>query len=264
MSSSSTKIDILIPAIPKDLITLPHVINGVRKHVKHPIGRIMIVAPRNQRIIDFCRRKGCQFINETSVLPIGKKGIYARTKRWNRAGWLYQQLLKLSGDKLSSQRFFLVIDADTVLIRPHLFRINNKTVFYYRNWTHQEYKNAYKKLLGKKAASPVSFVSHYMLFERSKLSRLKRIIASRHNRKWYSAILDRISKSKQINFSEFETYGNFVRSHYPGQLMLRRSLNKSLHSNFSALSGEKVKNLARSYRSISFHKRRIYFRKIRG
>ncbi|MGG4498947.1 DUF6492 family protein [Brevibacillus reuszeri] len=261
MPGSSTRIDVLIPAIPKDLVTLPHVINSIRKYVKHPIGRIMIIAPKNQRIINFCRRKGCRFINEASVLPIGKKGIYSHTGRWNRAGWLYQQLLKLSGDKLSSQRFFLVIDADTVLIRPHLFRINKKTVFYCRNWTHQEYKNAYRKLLGKRATSPVSFVTHYMLFDRAKLSRLKRIIASRHNRNWYIAILDRINKSKPINFSEFETYGNFVRSHYPGAMIIRSSMNKSLSSNFLSLSGKKVKKLARKYRSISFHKRKIYFRK---
>lgn len=50
-------IDVLIPAIEKDLATLPYVIDAVRTHVKHPIGRILIVAPKKTRILDFCRKK---------------------------------------------------------------------------------------------------------------------------------------------------------------------------------------------------------------
>lgn len=50
-------IDVLIPAIEKDLATLPYVIDAVRTHVKHPIGRILIVAPKKTRILDFCRKR---------------------------------------------------------------------------------------------------------------------------------------------------------------------------------------------------------------
>lgn len=66
-------IDVLIPAIEKDLATLPYVIDAVRTHVKHPIGRILIVAPKKTRILDFCRKKGCTFVDENTVLPITKR-----------------------------------------------------------------------------------------------------------------------------------------------------------------------------------------------
>lgn len=46
---SKTKIDVLIPAIEKDSGTLPYVIDAIRKHVKHPIGSIMIVSPNSQK-----------------------------------------------------------------------------------------------------------------------------------------------------------------------------------------------------------------------
>ena len=259
--SSKTTIDVLIPAIEKDLSTLPYVIDAVRKQVKHPLGKFMIVAPNRPRMRQLCKRKGCAFVNENTVLPITKKNIRYRSKKWERSGWLFQQLLKLSGDRLSTAKYFLAIDADTVLIRPHAFRTGGRTLFYCRNWSQPEYFRTYKKLLGKKAASPSSFVTHYMLFENAKLRQLKRTIASKHGMSWYAAILKKMDRSKQFAFSEFETYGNFLYAQNPGGLALRKALNKSLSTNVARVTPKRIKKLAKKYRSISFHKRKGYTRK---
>ncbi|WP_256253166.1 DUF6492 family protein [Paenibacillus sp. UNC496MF] len=257
----SVKIDVLIPAIAKDLQTLPYVIDAIRKQVKHPIGSIMIVAPNQKGIRQLCRRKGCKFVNENTVLPITKKNIRYRSKKWERSGWLFQQLLKMSGDKICSANYFLAIDADTVLIRPHAFRTGNKTYFYCRSWSQPEYFRTYRKLLGKKAAAPKSFVTHYMLFDKSKLRQLKRTIAKKHGMPWYSAVMRKMDKSKPYAFSEFETYGNFLYARNPGGLVLRSALNKSLSMNIANLSRKRIQTLSRRFRSISFHKRKGYARK---
>ncbi|BAU26331.1 hypothetical protein DFP93_11040 [Aneurinibacillus soli] len=259
--TSKTKIDVLIPVIEKDLKVLPFVIDGVRKNVKHPIENILIVAPPSEKIKKLCRQKRCKFINENSVLPITKKDIKYRTNKWDRSGWLFQQLLKLSGDSLCSQKFYLVIDADTVLIRPHRFRQNQKTVFYCRNWSRAEYFRTYKKLMGKRATAPTYFVAHYMLFEKSKVKKLKRTIAAKHNTSWYSAIIRSINKSKQITFSEFETYGNFIYANYPGQFVIKKTLNRSLQRNVTNLTRLNTSRLAKKYRSISLHARKWYFKR---
>lgn len=256
----TTPIDVLIPAIEKDLVTLPHVIDAVRKYVKHPIREIIIVAPRKQRILDLCTKKGCRFVHEDTVLPITKKNIHYQSKKWDRSGWLYQQLLKLGGDKVCSSKYYLVIDADTVLIRPHVFKMGNKTVFYCRNWSQNEYFKTYKKLMGKSRASRSSFVTHYMLFKKSKVKQLKQAIESKHNSRWYSAIMKSMNKSKQFAFSEFETYGNFLYSHEPEKMILKPANNKSLHSSFSQISPSKMSSLTKSYRSISFHQRKEYIK----
>lgn len=258
--SSRTKIDILIPAIEKDLETLPHVIDAVRKQVKHPIGQILIVAPRRRRILELCRRKGCRFVNENRVLPITKKNIHYRSKKWERSGWMFQQLLKMSGDTLCHSEYFLVIDADTVLIRPHLFRTGNKTVFYCRKWSQPEYFKTYRRLLGKRPSAPSSFVTHYMLINKSKLAQLKRTIKSKHQTSWYSAILRKMDKSKQFAFSEFETYGNYLYSKNPSGTILKSALNKSLNMSIGQITQKKVNALSKRYRSISFHKRKGYVR----
>ncbi|TXK84817.1 DUF6492 family protein [Paenibacillus sp. N3.4] len=259
--SSKTQIDVLIPAIEKDLGTLPYVIDAVRKYVKHPIGQFLIVSPRSAKIMDMCKRKGCTFVDENKVLPITKKDIHYQSKTWDRSGWLFQQLLKLNGDKLCRSKFYLVIDADTVLIRPHIFRANQKTLFYCRNWSQEEYFKTYRKLLGRKKSSSSSFVTHYMLFEKSKLVKLKKAIEAKHQTSWYKAILRSMNKSRQFAFSEFETYGNFLHSAYPGQLILKKALNKGLHMNVTQIPKSKVSQLAKSYRSISFHKRKDYVKK---
>ncbi|MRN55286.1 DUF6492 family protein [Paenibacillus monticola] len=253
-------IDLLIPAIEKDLATLPYVIDAVRAQVKHPIGRILIVAPKQQRILDFCHAKGCTFINENSVLPLTKKDIHYRSRTWERSGWLFQQLLKLNGDKLCTADYFLVIDADTVLIAPHRFRTKGKTLFYSRNWSQPQYFATYKKLMGRKAASKSSFVTHYMLFERTKLARMKKEIEAKHHMPWYSAILHSMDRSKQFAFSEFETYGNYLYSTDRSGMAIRKALNKGLHMNVGQLSKAQRNKLAEKYRSLSFHKRKGYVR----
>ncbi|GBF77209.1 hypothetical protein PA598K_05744 [Paenibacillus sp. 598K] len=253
-------IDVLIPAIEKDLGTLPRVIDSVRTMVRHPIGRILIVAPDTPRMRKLCADRRCSFINERSVLPITKSDIRYRSARWERSGWLYQQLLKLGGAKLVSASHYLVIDADTILIRPHRFLTpKGKTIFYTRNWSQPEYFATYRKLLGREPAR-TSFVTHYMLFETAKVRRLKQTIEARHGKSWYRAILGSMNLNKQFAFSEFETYANYHLSSSPGRQILKPARNRSLSLRPSELSPARLRQLAARYRSLSFHQRKVYAR----
>lgn len=256
--SARTPIDVLIPAIEKDLGTLPLVIDGLRKYVQHPIGTIYIVSPASAKIKSLCSRKNCTFIHENTVLPITKKDIHYRSRTWDRSGWLFQQLLKLSGDKICRNRHFLVTDADTVLIRPHTFLKKGKTVFFYRKWSHPEYYYIHARLLGQKATAPRSFVNHYMLYDSVKLAHMKRMIEAKSGVRWYAAILSRLNRKKQFGFSEFETYGNFIHANYPGSYTLKPTLNKEFKKSIRALPASLRKRLSSSYRSLSFHKRSGY------
>lgn len=254
------RIDVLVPAIEKDLRTLPHVIRSVRTHVRHPIGDIVIVAPRKDAIVSLCRSSGWRFVDENSVLPLTKSDIHYRSARWERSGWLFQQLLKLSGDTLCRADYFLVIDADTVLLRPHTFHAEGQTTFYTRSWTQPEYMRMYTRLMGRKASSPRSLVTHYMLFEKDRLRAMKRDIESRHGMSWHQAILAKLNRSRQFGFSEYETYGNFVYSQNPGAVQLKPALNRALHTGVASLTAERAGKLAAKHRSVSFHERKGYVR----
>lgn len=258
--ATAAPIDVIIPAIEKDLATLPHAIDGIRKHVKHPIGRIYVVSPESARIRELCRAKHCRFVNEKSVLKLTKD----RIRYGLRSGWLYQQLLKLGGDRVARHRYFLTMDADTVLIRPHRFLSGEKTTFYCRGWSQPEYFRTYKRLLGRKAARPSSFVTHYMLFDKRKLSRLKREIEQRHGTSWYRAIMGSIDRKKSFGFSEFETYGNYVYGGDPSAARLKTAKNKHIHRPYRSLSPSELRRLAAKYRSLSFHQRQVYSRSRSG
>lgn len=260
ISGSGEPIDVFIPAVDKDLGTLPHTIDSIRRMVRHPIGTIYVVSPESPRIRAVCARKGCVFVNERTIEPLPKSRIHYRSKRWERSGWLYQQLLKLSGDRLVRRRRFLVMDADTVLIRPHRFRIGGKTVFYYRRWSQPEYFRTYRRLTGRRAKAKVSFVAHYMLFDRNKLARLKAMIAARHGKPWHRAILESIDRTRNFGFSEYETYGNMVYGQNPSAVKLLPALNRPLRRSASSLTAAEMRRYARKYRSLSFHKRRVYSR----
>lgn len=257
------KIDILIPAIVKDLDVLPHAIEAARKQVRHPIGEIFIVAPERKRIINLCTSMNCKFVDENSMLPITKKDInYSPTKRKvsvDRSGWLFQQFLKLNGDNLGSNDSFLVLDADTVLIRPHIFEHNGKSVFFRRGLYYKPYFSTYKRLMGEEAPGPsqrIFFVSHYMYFKKNRLGELKKLIESRHNTDWYKAILNNINKKQWDSFSEYETYGNFMMKNHPQEIIIKPRRNLSLKkSGIQNISEIDIKQLAikHNIRSISFH-----------
>ncbi|PKM80488.1 MAG: hypothetical protein CVU89_13120 [Firmicutes bacterium HGW-Firmicutes-14] len=255
------KIDVLIPVVEKDREVLPYAIDFARKNIRHPIGEVFIIAPDDGIFKTMSAQKGCRFINENTVLPITRKDIdycpKIKNKFLDRSGWLFQQLLKLSGDKIGSQEGYLVLDADTLLIRPHVFEHNGKTVFFYRKDLHRPYLQTYEKLLGEKAMaadSSISFVIQYMYFKNNKLAELKKLIEARHHTDWYTAIINNINKQELSSFSEFETYGNYIFKNYPRQMILRTRQNLCLRRRvLKNLSKINIPELAGKCRSISFH-----------
>lgn len=263
-TGGKTDLDVLNPAVPKDLGTLPHAIDAVRKHVRHPIRNIYVVAPDHPKIRALCHRKHVRFVNERSVLPFGNNRFRYRSRTWERSGWLYQQLLKLNGDTVGTADHVLVVDADTVLIRPHVFLRKGKTVFYCRNWSQPEYFRTYRRLMGRRRASSRSFVTHYMLFNRKQLASLKRNIEERHGMRWYEAIWKCMDKSKPYAFSEYETCGNFVYGRNPGAIIRLPARNKKMNTDFRRLPPARIRALSLKYRSLSFHKRKAYRRKPGG
>jgi len=250
---SSVKIDVLIPTIEKDLDILTFVIDSIRENIRHPIGKIFIVSPNSEKIKNLCIDKNCTFIDETSVLPVDKKNIDYEYKGNDRSGWLFQQLLKLSADVISKEKFILVADSDTVFIRPQVFEINNKILFDISDEYHEEYFITHKKLTRMQAKYPLSFICHHTLFESAKLHELKAFIENNHQLPWYKAIINNINKNNISFFSEYETYGNFVYANYRQDILLQYwfnlSLNKESINNLENLK----KTFSKNCKTISFH-----------
>ncbi|MFC3883487.1 DUF6492 family protein [Bacillus songklensis] len=263
-----TPLDLVIPVLEKDLDVLPYVVNSARSKILHPIDEIYIVSPNNKLIREFCLHHSCKFIDEDTILPITKHDIdYTVPPGWkwegitydepkNRSGWLFQQFIKLSGDHLCSNNYYLVLDSDTVFLQPHVFIFDNKEVLYCPDvkGTHRPIFKLLKLLLGHKAVAPVSLISHHMLFHSPKVRLLKEKIEKRFNKPWYQVILDHIDKTDIFSFSEFETYGNFLLKDFPHSIILADGKNSYMKQwEIDDIDKFDLDELSKKYKTMSFH-----------
>lgn len=232
-------IDVLIAVIEKDILVLPLCIEGIKKFISHPIKDIFLIAPNSKLIKDFAAANNIQFVDEISILGYAPSKInYVINSGLNRSGWIFQQLIKLSG-KAGTCRYFVVIDADHVLLKPHVFLSNNKTIFYQSFDNNIPYYNNIKRLLGLFPIHWFSYVSHKMLFDKEALQLLHSAIEKHNGCPWDKAIIQNLKTNEHSDFSEFELYGHFIskanKIHIPWK-------ERALHiENFAGISELKMK-----------------------
>ena len=216
----SPRVDVVLPLIEKDLALLPLVLQGLRKHLDHPLGKIHLVAPDRPALREAAARNGCAFRDEDTVLPVRSRDIRYRSARGDRSGWIFQQFLKWA-DSPAETEFYFVIDADTILNRPRAFRRDGKTLFLSSDEFHLPYRKMFERLLGFRPPGIRSFVAHQMLFEKSKTARLRAEIEARAGRPWHEEILRILNEEPALSFSEFETYGNWHLERFPEETEIR-------------------------------------------
>ena len=210
-------IDVVIPLVAKDLKIFPLCLEGIRHCVPHPIKNIYIVAPPQDEVKKFCEDNGLVFVDESSVFGFNPKELKLHIL-WSdgtvkdRSGWFFQQLLKLSGN-VGTCRYYLCIDADHVLIRPHVFLTEDrKTVFYMTYEYHQPIIDHLHRLLPDLKLDNLSYVDHKMLFDKEQLKKLHEAISHYSGKPWLETDIESYDRtlSTPSAFSEFEIYGNFV------------------------------------------------------
>ena len=212
---SAVPIDVVIPIIGKDLDILPLCLKGVRRQVSHPIRDIYIVAPEEKAITDFCRSEQLTFVDERTILGFGPReiGLIATNKDGStvdRSGWLFQQLVKLSGN-IGTCSHYLTVDADHILIRPHTFiDAGGRTLMYMSDEYHGAYYDNIRRLTGHRYWSLLSYVGHKMLFSKEELAKLRKHIETYNGKPWTEAIIDSYDRRETSGFSEFELYGDFL------------------------------------------------------
>jgi len=210
-TASKEFIDVIIPVITKDLDILPYCIQGVRRNVLNRIKDIYLVGPPSTQLIEFAKTNNLNFVDENSLFGFGPRDInYVTDSGINRSGWLFQQLIKLSG-KIGKCDNYITIDSDHILIKPHVFLTeDNKFVFYRAPEFHFAYYMANKRLINCSKVPLLSYVAHKMIFNKVILADLKQNIENVSNTTWIDAIIASLDKHDLSSFSEFELYASFV------------------------------------------------------
>jgi hypothetical protein len=251
--NSLEKIDIVIPTISKDFVVLETLLASIKKHVLHPVNKFYIVSRDADEIKNFCIKNDCVLIDEISVLGYGKNTIEYKVGNLDRSGWIFQQLLKLSGDKFVEMDNYLIVDSDTIFINPHVFIDNGKYVFPQSSEWHEPYFVAFKKIFGYPVKSKLSYISHMMIMNTSKLIEMKKEIETTHLLSWDKVYLSTIDTKKGSCVSDYDTYANWILCKYPELVINRPSYNKGFRrEKFNTLKNLEVK-YNRYLNTISFH-----------
>ena len=250
---SKMKLDILIPVAEKDIDVLGRVVKGLKENLRHPIGRIIAVGPETNKVKFVSIAEGCEFIAEDSILPVRKEDIDYFVKGMDRSGWLFQQLLKWSGDQICTEDNYLVMDADTILIRPQVFEVGGKFVLLHSDEHHQPYFDLYKRLFGSETKTALSFVSHQMLMNKGLIGQLKQELQLRHGANWLEVLFANIDGSQVSGMSEYELYGQWLLANHPERIEREYWFNVPIPRAELDRFEEFKDKLYEFCRSISFH-----------
>lgn len=198
---------------------VPVTLASVRKHGNATsIG--LIVPDRDIQLFSHLADDVISVIRETEVLPNWPYSRIAdHLQRGSRAGWYLQQFLKLSFGDHSELSRYVIWDADTILLREISFYSHGSTrVNLAKEW-HQPYFDAFEKLTGKLPVLEKSAISQYLLVETDVIRQLTDLICKHtHAADWIEGVLKCLPGKDPSEFSEYETYVNFLASSEPNRI----------------------------------------------
>ncbi len=234
------KFDVVIPYHPKDRDILPWNIQGIRANIAEA-SNILVVSRKSER--EFVEKLGVGFIDEDEIVP----GIRLSSFPEARWGWYFQQILKLGIADIIEPEYYLVIDADTIFLKPtSFFNDKGKPLYATIKASYPPAFEIIEKLLGISGKYEESFIVHHTVFSKSIVQKLRKQLAGKNL--WYSCILD--CKANNIFFAENETYPYFLKTHYPNEMEIR-PLKYSDIDTFPTASF--LRRLATYYDYCSFH-----------
>lgn len=237
------KIDVVFLCIEKDLPTIRHAIDAVKGLVMHPINKIYLICPESEKLRAVAQEKDCEFVEETKIIPRLAGGTNSRHVR--------QQLIKLNADKITTADYFLVMDADTVLLQTQIFFREGKAVLN----AFSEYVLASKVMvesaLKLEKYYNLDFNSHHMFFEKSKLKAMKDRLEKLHGEPWHDVL--NASEIASEAFSGYEMYANFILAFFPNEAVIVHGKNSQMPAD--RISGIEWQRgfLSKGYKSLSFH-----------
>lgn len=249
---SEERIDLVIVTISKDYPLLEVYLESL-KNICHKINKIYLVSASSDEILSFCKKYNIIFIDEESVLGYGKRDINYSVNGLDRSGWIFQQILKLSGDKFVEMENYVIVDSDTLLINRHNFLENQRFVFFENSEWNEPYFRSFEKIFGYKIGNRLSFTSHMMIFNVENLRKMKDEMESKHQMRWDKVYLSTVDNKEVSCVSDYDNYAGWVFHNFPGKVVRKPLYNKSL--------GRKnlydLKYLSKKYggklKSISFH-----------
>ncbi len=225
-AAENPEYDIVVCIGPKDLEVAKQCLSTIQQHVQH-YGTIYTIT-----------RDPFEFPNTINILestfPFSIREINQFIQVPNRAGWYFQQLLKLYAPDVIEDltEDYIAIDSDTLFLRSISFvmRDENKTRRMVYNATmnenHQPYFDWMRRLHPSfEKRIPHSGVVHHMAFSKSILRELKTKVEQYHNSPtpFWVHFLEKVDPTHRSlsGASEYEMYFNYMLQYHPLYVAVR-------------------------------------------
>ena len=247
--NSPATIDVVIPCHPKDFARLPLVLEGIQRSVLNPIHAIRLITP--DEAVDRLKNlfPHVQVIADSTLLDKRLNAVVEDHFSTARHAWIRQQLLKFMAVLSSEAQGTLVIDSDTVLLRPRIWLdVQGVQCLDIAFEYHPPYMDHLRHFLNM-SIFPASFTTHHQLMKRDILQ----VLFGPHG--------DRLSewirtgdKFENSAISDYETYGQFAVARFSYQIKFSKWNNAS--GNFDLLVNRSYESIKKDYNlfsSVSFH-----------
>ena len=258
-ANSRTPIDVVYVMMDRDIDVARESISSVKSMVMHPLKKFILIGPKTPKMIAFAQEMKCTLVDETTLLE-----NFDTIKK--HSGWVLQQFLKLSAQKVAEQEHFLIVDADTLFIRPQIF-IKDKGIV--DKNTPQEKplnfivnihfdcffprKKACAELLGLTRVWQLDFVTHHMLFSKKQLAAMKKHIEALHGDRWDLVVLEKVVKKDRFSLSEYDLYGMYLTELSGEDFIFTSNANRTVPRTLLPYVDKISASLSHECKSISLH-----------
>jgi hypothetical protein len=257
---SSRRLDVVTTCRRADLSILRKTFIGLRRFV--PLQKLYVITgrrniPKLQRALT----ADVHFLDEDELIPgMTLASLYDLSLPGlpKGAGWYFQQLLKFAFSfRRQEDDYYLIWDADTIPLRPlRFFDSSGRMLFTTATEQNPAYFDNYRHLLREEPHREFSFISQHMIVQKSILRELLSIIESNFpgDDSWAWKIMRNLKGTSTNLFSEYETFGHFVKNHYPSRAAYRELswLREGAYQSFRAPSQRDLERLGREYDFVAF------------
>ena len=229
------KVDVIIPVLSRDLDVFLWGYNYIFENL--PCKKIILIG--DEQIEDKIKEiQNVFFINENTLVEgLNLSEIKAIKKRVSnskrRAGWYFQQFLKIGYARICEDDYYLIWDADTIPINKiEMFDSNGQPYIAYRNFVASDkcFNATQDRLLPNNSLHKTehrSYIAEHLLVDVSVMNELLDRIESNNEITgdfFFEKIMYSIPR-KVINvsgFSEFELYAAYVLKYHPNLYIQRK------------------------------------------
>ena len=221
-------IELVIPFVEKDLAALPIVLAAAKRNIRNPLATVTLITPRG------ADGKGPRFSSPDSSTALEQilqsnpevrvlfdqdilgtallNELNARFGAGDRnAGWVMQQLIKLSAAHQSTEIGALILDADTVMLSPKTWiRSDKRQLLQIANEYHADFMRHVLMYFGVPKKYRLSFITHHQLMQPEIVRRMFPG-GSESLLDWWKSSTDAIGR----DLGDYEAYGCFLAHHYP-------------------------------------------------